>query len=149
MIQQKQFCPESLSGNICVFSVKLWLYFFTGIQDQSTSMTWYIFLDNSSVIFREFILACWSCCLIKVKTKLPNSEQSYKGKVQTDNDSGQNCFCWIIILIFMHNIHNIINLRDTDAIICILLVRVWHDISSWTIPVLFLGSSYWPVGHVV
>ena len=85
MIQQKQFSPESLSGNICVFSVKLWLYFFTGIQDQSTSMTWYIFLDNSSVIFREFILACWSCCLIKVKTKLPNSEQSYKGKVQTHN----------------------------------------------------------------
>ena len=63
MIQQKQVCPELLSGNICVFSVKLWLYFFTGIQGQSTSMTWYIFLDNSSVIFREFILACWSCCL--------------------------------------------------------------------------------------
>jgi hypothetical protein len=39
-----------------------------------------------------YFVRCWCLIMIKVITKLPNSEQSYKGKVQTHNYINEQTF---------------------------------------------------------
>jgi hypothetical protein len=70
----------------CVF----FLYLLLSASWNANDLSWYISVIRQTVryrtlVFTQPVFVLFFCVFIRVITKLPNSEQSYKGKVKTHN----------------------------------------------------------------